>query len=86
VSSIIAEVLLCTKEVNERARSAAFALIVGIGDAILGHQAAGAKVITLDAFATTVAAGLAGTTPHMIGATVLALARIIFQVSTCCKK
>lgn len=81
VAAIMAEVILCTKEVNETARTAAFGLVACIGETILAHQAEQAPVMTIDEFATVIAAGLAGTSSHMISATVLALARIVFQVT-----
>ena len=77
------EILMCTKEVNERARSAAFALIAGIGETLLKQEAEGSAELLFDGMVTMVAVGLAGSTPHMISATVLALARILFQVYIC---
>jgi hypothetical protein len=79
VQTILAEVLLCTKEVNEKARSSAFDLLATIAEVA---RDSGSE-LTLDQFATTVAAGLAGKTAHMISSAVLALAKLIYQVCCC---
>src|SRR5690606_23413073 len=78
IPSILSEVVISAKEVNEKARAAAFDLLVLMGK----KMAAGGTVVnskvphmpddapsvqaTLEEYFTMVAAGLAGSTPHMI--------------------
>lgn len=89
--TILSEVILCTKETNERARQSAFDLIVQIGQ----KMAAGGSIdqaringgtgdpdiheASIDEYAVMLSAGLAGTTPHMISATVTALSLVLFH-------
>ena len=81
---MLAEVLLCTKEVNKSARFAAFDLLASIGDTI--HDLEGGEgTVTLEQYVSMVAAGLAGKTAHMLSATVLALAKVLYQVVLCIK-
>ncbi|KAB8346247.1 hypothetical protein FH972_023292 [Carpinus fangiana] len=91
IPSVLPEVILCTKETNERAREAAFDLIVTMGEKMqeggtidnskVTHMAADAAPTTasIDEFFTMLSAGLAGTTPHMISASVTALSRALYQ-------
>jgi ribosomal RNA-processing protein 12 len=80
LQGVTAEVILCTKEVNETARSASFALIARIGEAIINHQSGDDAAVSIDQYSVSIAAGLAGASSHMMSATVLALARLLFQV------
>ncbi|WAR21706.1 RRP12-like protein [Mya arenaria] len=69
--------ILCTKEVAERARVAAYALLVEMGNASLrwaGEDNSGG----LEEFFKMVMAGFAGS-PQMISATLMALTRIMYQ-------
>jgi len=92
IPSIISEVILDTKETNERARQAAFDLIVNMGTKMatggsIDHSringgtggAPNVHPASIDEFAVMLSAGLAGTTPHMISATVTALSLILFH-------
>jgi ribosomal RNA-processing protein 12 len=80
---LLGEVMLCLKESNKRARSAAFDLIVIMSRKM---QTCGDKnpkgAANLGEFIKMVIAGLAATTPHMRSATVLALARLVFEYKT----
>ncbi|KAK9320945.1 NUC173 domain-containing protein [Lipomyces orientalis] len=88
---ILPEAVVGTKEVNEKSREAAYQLLVEMGDKMAGGGSVSiAKVPKMDVNAadvdasineyfTMVSAGLAGTTPHMISATITALSRLLYQ-------
>ncbi|KAI0305771.1 armadillo-type protein [Multifurca ochricompacta] len=92
IPSLIPEAVLGTKEPSEKARSAAFELIITMGkkmaeggivkrdlvDGMEGDGADEAKA-NLEEYITMIAAGLAGATPHMISATVTAISRLVFE-------
>lgn len=91
IPSILSEVVISAKEVNEKARTAAFDLLVQMGE----KMAEGGVVInanvphmpddappaqaTLEEYFTMVSAGLAGSTPHMISASITALSRLLYE-------
>ena len=91
VPSIIPEVVISAKEVNEKARTAAFDLLVLMGEkmseggtvvnAKVSHMSSDAPPVTasLEEYFTMVSAGLAGATPHMISASITALTRLLYQ-------
>lgn len=91
IPSILSEVVISAKEVNEKARTAAFDLLVAMGEKMKqGGTVVQSKVphlpddapsvpATLEEYFTMVAAGLAGSTPHMISASITALTRILYQ-------
>ncbi|KAI9749465.1 MAG: hypothetical protein M4579_006867 [Chaenotheca gracillima] len=91
IPSILSEVVICAKEVNEKARGAAFDVLVLMGEKMQqGGTVANSKVshmpddapdvpATLEEYFTMVSAGLAGSTPHMISASITALTRILYQ-------
>lgn len=91
IPSIVPEVILRTKETNERTREAAFALIVQMGEKMkqggtiensrVNNASADAPTVTasLDEYFTVLSAGLAGTTPHMISAAVTSISRALFE-------
>lgn len=81
-----------TKEPSEKARAAAFDLIVAMANRmdtggvvrrslVDGMDEDGAQDISanIEEFMTMVAGGLAGATPHMISATVTAISRLVFD-------
>ncbi|KAJ5519356.1 hypothetical protein N7453_001778 [Penicillium expansum] len=100
IPAILSEVVLGCKESNEKARTAAFDLLIllakrttdsernppgtvirrslvpGVADDLPDAPA------TLEEFFTMVSAGLAGSAPHMVGATVTALSRLFFDFQT----
>ena len=90
VLSIVPEVILRTKETNERARESAYSLIVTIGERMSAGGAirpgqvnsSGPSVEQTEAsiqeYFTILSAGLAGSTPHMISASVAAITRALF--------
>ncbi|KAI9677884.1 MAG: hypothetical protein M1829_002381 [Trizodia sp. TS-e1964] len=92
IPSILAEVVVSCKEVNEKARTSAFDLLVLMGSKMSapGGIVVNSKVehmpdnsqpvpASLEEYFTMVSAGLAGATPHMISASITALARILYH-------
>lgn len=91
VPSILAEVVISAKEVNEKARAAAFDLLVlmarklsqggTISQSKIPHmpQDAPDANASLEEFFTMVSAGLVGSTPHMVSASITALTRILYE-------
>jgi ribosomal RNA-processing protein 12 len=91
IPSILSEVVIGVKEVNEKARTAAFDLLVLMGqtmseggtvvNAKVPHMPADAPSVeaSLEEYFTMVSAGLAGSTPHMISASITALTRLLYE-------
>ncbi|KAK4047187.1 pre-rRNA processing protein [Microbotryomycetes sp. JL221] len=92
IPSLIPEAVLGTKESNERTREAAYDLIVSMGNKmkqgglIKRHLIKGMEdemtdeaPASVQEFVTMVSAGLAGTSPHMISATITSLSRLAFE-------
>ncbi|KAJ7268814.1 ribosomal RNA-processing protein 12 [Mycena haematopus] len=92
IPSLIPEAVLGTKEPSEKARTAAFELVVAMGkkmneggvvkrNLMDGIDEDGAEDATanIEEFMTMVAGGLAGASPHMISATVTAISRLVFE-------
>lgn len=91
IPAILSEVVISAKEVNEKARAAAFELLVLMGKKMaeggtiaqsrIPHHPADAPDVqaSLEEFFTMVSAGLAGSTPHMISASITALSRILYE-------
>ncbi|KAG2186425.1 hypothetical protein INT43_002863 [Umbelopsis isabellina] len=91
IPSILSEAVLATKEVNEKTRGFAFNLLVEMGNKMKeGGKVVNSKIEGMDATApdvdaniteyfTMVTAGLAGSTAHMISATITALSRLFFE-------
>ncbi|CCM05445.1 uncharacterized protein FIBRA_07664 [Fibroporia radiculosa] len=90
--SIIPEAVLGTKEPSEKARNAAFDLIVAMGRKMAEGGVVKRSMVdgmdaddgpeataTMEEYMTMVAGGLAGATPHMISATVTAISRLVFE-------
>ncbi|KAL3427189.1 ribosomal rna-processing protein 12 [Phlyctema vagabunda] len=93
IPAVLSEVVISCKEVNERARTAAFDLLILMGEKIVAasgsliqnskvaHMPEDAPAVTanLEEYFTMVSAGLAGSTPHMISASITALTRILYH-------
>jgi len=91
IPSILSEIVMGVKEVNEKARTSAFDLLVLMGEKMseggtvvnsnVPHMSADAVPVTasLEEYFTMVGAGLAGSTPHMVSACITALARLLFE-------
>ncbi|PHH59876.1 hypothetical protein CDD81_2426 [Ophiocordyceps australis] len=93
VPSVLSEVVICCKENNERARETAYELLVQMGHRMasagdapidnsrvphMPRDAPPARA-NLEEYMTMVSAGLAGSTPHMISASITALSRLLFE-------
>ena len=91
ITAILSEVVISAKEVNEKARTAAFDLLVLMGEKMRhGGTVVNSKVshmpddapsveANLEEYFTMVSAGFAGSTPHMISASITALTRILYH-------
>ena len=91
IPSILSEVVISAKEVNEKARTAAFDLLVlmatkmsaggSIAQSKIPHMDSSAPDVaaSLEEYFTMVSAGLVGSTPHMVSASVTALTRILYD-------
>jgi len=91
IPSILSEVVISAKEVNEKARTAAFDILVAMGEKMreggvvvnckVAHMPNNAPNVpaTLEEYFTMVSAGLAGSAPHMVSASITALTRIMWQ-------
>lgn len=93
IPSVLGEVVICCKENNERARETAYDLLVQMGHRMAdadGAQIDNSKVphmpddapvvvASIEEFMTMVSAGLAGSTPHMISASITAISRLLYE-------
>ncbi|KAM5437090.1 pre-rRNA processing protein [Microsporum ferrugineum] len=97
IPGILSEVVLGCKESNEKARTAAFALLVHtsqrmvdpernppgtkIRNSLVAHMPDDAPdaPATLEELFTMVSAGLSGSSPHMVAASVTAMSRLLFE-------
>ena len=80
--TLLGEVVLATREVNVRTRAAAFDLLMHLAEQAERRAGGGEaeRTAALREFLVTVAAGLAGNTPHMMAATLSALARLVYEL------
>lgn len=94
IPQLLTEAVLGTKEVNEKARDAGFDLLVVMGhkmaeggevkqsvpvDEDSEEMAENTVEANAEEYITMVAAGLTGSTPHMISASINALSRLLFE-------
>ena len=91
IPCVLSEIVISAKEVNEKARTAAFDLLVLMGERMIeGGTVVNSKVphmssdapnaqASLEEYFTMVSAGLAGSTPHMISASITALTRLLYE-------
>ncbi|KAF4123760.1 ribosomal RNA-processing protein 12 [Geosmithia morbida] len=93
IPSVLSEVVICCKENNERARETAYELLVQIGQRMASAEGAvidNSKVphmpddapvgkASIEEYLTMVSAGLAGSTPHMISASITAISRLLYE-------
>ncbi|KAL8748245.1 MAG: hypothetical protein Q9184_007472 [Pyrenodesmia sp. 2 TL-2023] len=91
IPCILSEVVIAAKEVNEKARSAAFDLLVLMGrkmseggtieQAKIPHMdpSAPKAEANLEEFFTMISAGLVGSTPHVVSASITALTRVLYE-------
>lgn len=95
IPAILSEVVLAAKEVNEKARTQAFDLLVLMARRM--HEEGGTVIqaripnmpssapavpATLSEFLTMVSAGLAGTSPHTVSASITALTRVLYAFAS----
>ncbi|KAH7153107.1 NUC173 domain-containing protein [Dactylonectria macrodidyma] len=93
IPAVLSEVIICCKENNERARETAYELLVQMGHRMAGANGvpidntkvphmpkdALAGTANIEEFFTMVSAGLAGSTPHMISASITAISRLLYE-------
>lgn len=95
ITPMVTEIILCVKEANKRTRAAAFDLLIEVATAMHEAEpptinvndnddeelaaSASAQGGGLHSLVTIVLGGLIGSTPHMISASVMALARLLFE-------
>ncbi|KAL2261005.1 hypothetical protein VTK26DRAFT_4818 [Humicola hyalothermophila] len=93
IPSVLSEVVISCKEHNEKARTTAFDLLVLMGHKMVAADGAmidNSKVphmpkdapmasASIEEYFTMVSAGLAGSTPHMISASITAITRILYE-------
>ncbi|PHH85759.1 hypothetical protein CDD83_11198 [Cordyceps sp. RAO-2017] len=91
--SVLSEVVICCKENNERARETAYELLVQMGYRMVAADGvaidnsrvphmpddAAPGQANIEEYLTMVSAGLAGSTPHMISASITAISRLLFE-------
>jgi ribosomal RNA-processing protein 12 len=81
-------VILCCKESNTKTREAAYSTLISLAHK-LGNETVGNCIenflgdgISVRQYMEMMIAGLAGTTPHMTSATILALSRVFYEFSS----
>ncbi|KEY69686.1 hypothetical protein S7711_03172 [Stachybotrys chartarum IBT 7711] len=93
IPSVLSEVVICCKENNERARETAYDLLVQMGNRMASANGAlidnskvphmpkdaPAGTSNIEEYFTMVSAGLAGSTPHMISASITAISRLLYE-------
>ncbi|KAG6040595.1 hypothetical protein E4U41_007789 [Claviceps citrina] len=93
IPAVLSEVVISCKENNERARETAYGLLVQMGQRMMDANGARidnskvahmpddapAATANIEEYLTMVSAGLAGSTPHMISASITAISRLLFE-------
>ncbi|KAK9761420.1 pre-rRNA processing protein, partial [Basidiobolus ranarum] len=91
IPSVLSEAIVGTKQANETIRNLAYDLLVVMGNRMIeGGTVVTSKIAEMDSDApdaeasiaeyfTMVTAGLAGSTPNMISATITSLSRLLFE-------
>jgi ribosomal RNA-processing protein 12 len=93
IPSILSEVVINCKEHNEKGRTTAFDLLVLMGHKLIAadgamidnskapHMPKDAPMVpaSIEEYVTMVSAGLAGSTPHMISASITAITRVLYE-------
>ena len=84
MTSMVAEIVMCTKEKNSKTHKAALDLLADIASSFKGLESVSEGPL-LEAgplgFINVVAGGLVASHPHMISATIVALTRLVYQFS-----
>jgi ribosomal RNA-processing protein 12 len=81
IATLISEVVLTTKESNKKTRNAAYDLLIEIGHGMQDEKTGGSQGHLMQFF-TMIVGCLAGSTPHMVSAAVVALARLLYEFSS----
>ncbi|KAI5950128.1 RRP12 [Candida jiufengensis] len=91
IPSVLQEIIMATKDVNERSRGLSYQILIKMGEKMIeGGVIENSKVPGFDSsieptqasineFFTMVSAGLASQNPHMISATITAISCLIFE-------
>jgi ribosomal RNA-processing protein 12 len=93
IPAVVSEVVICCKDHNERTRETAFDLLAAMGQQLASasgividntkvpHMPADSPTVpaSVEEYLTMISAGLAGTTPHMISASITALSRVVYE-------
>jgi ribosomal RNA-processing protein 12 len=91
ITTILPETVLATKEKNEKARDAAYSLLIIMGKKMQGGGTVKSSMVdgmdqdsndttaSIGEYLLMVSAGLAGSIQHMISATITALSRILYE-------
>ncbi|KAL2128247.1 hypothetical protein VTI74DRAFT_9450 [Chaetomium olivicolor] len=93
IPAVLSEVVISCKENNEKARTTAFDLLVLMGHKMVAADGAmidnskiphmpkdaPAAKASIEEYFTMVSAGLAGSTPHMISASITAITRVLYE-------
>ena len=91
IAAILPEAVIATKEANEKAREAAYDLLISMGKKMqLGGTVKNAMIdgmdenmedasASIEQYFLMVSAGLAGSSQHMISATITALSRMLYD-------
>ena len=77
LEQIVPEAVLCCKDINERCRVAAYSLLVEVGQ-VMQRTSDASQENVIKEYLRLLMAGLAGS-PSLITATILALARVIYE-------
>lgn len=81
ISTLISEIVLATKESNKKTRNAAYDLLIEIGHGMQDEETGGSEERLMQFF-TMIVGCLAGSTPHMVSAAVVGLARLLYEFSS----
>lgn len=81
IATLISEIVLATKESNKKTRNAAYDLLIEIGHGMQDQETGGSRERLMQFF-TMIVGCLAGSTPHMVSAAVVALARLLYEFSS----
>lgn len=90
IPAVLQEVIMSTKDVNERSRELAYSLLIAMGRKMAqggvvqtlkvpGFDAAADTEASLTQFCTMLGAGLAAQSPHMISAAITAISCVLYE-------
>ncbi|EPY52557.1 ribosome biogenesis protein Rrp12 [Schizosaccharomyces cryophilus OY26] len=80
IPRVLPEAIIATREVNERARSAAFQLLMTIAASAVESNLFGESTpVRVEKFLSVISAGLAGSSTHMISAAIIAISSVVLE-------